>query len=136
ASLGLIAEQSGDSGYRSLVAVVARHGAPGAASETDQNARFDDAVTSAGGSASLTGWQLPLLIPGLERDAARLVADWNRRTENRLEEILIGALVRQIRTWRPSVLVIPQPETGNALVRLIGEAALKAVEQAADATRF
>ncbi len=136
ASLGLVAEQSGDSGYRSLVAVVARHTGSGAASEPEQNARFDDAVTSAGGSASLTGWQLPLLSPGLERDAARLVADWNRRTENRLEEILIGSLVRQIRTWRPSVLIIPQPDTGNALIRLVGEAALKAVEQAADATRF
>src|SRR6202040_513974 len=99
-------------GYRSLVAVVARHDGSGAVSEPEQNARFDDAVMSAGGSASLTGWQLPLVIPGLERDAARLLADWNRRTENRLEEILNGALVRQIRAWRPSVLVIPQPETG------------------------
>ena len=137
ASLALIAEQSGDAGYRSLVAVVARPGdASAALSEPEQNARLADAVTSAGGSAFLTGWRLPLVIPGLERDAARLIADWNRRTENRLDEFLIGALVRQIRTWRPSVLVIPQPDTGNALARLIGEAALKAVEQAPDATRF
>jgi hypothetical protein len=135
--LGLIAEQSGDAGYRSLVAVVAREeGVPGDASEVEASARLEDAVISAGGSAGQIGWQMPLVIPGLEHDFDRLIADWDRQTENRLEEILTGALVRQIRTWRPSVLVIPQPETGNALVQLIGQAALKAVDQAADATRF
>ncbi len=79
---------------------------------------------------------LPLVIPGLERDFERLVAEWNRRTENRLDEILVGAIVRQIRTWRPNVLVIDQPEAGDAVTRLIGEAAQKAVEQAADSTCF
>ncbi|MGE5193651.1 MAG: YCF48-related protein [Deltaproteobacteria bacterium] len=135
--LGLIAEQSGDAGYRSLVAVVAHEeGASRDATVVESIARLEDAVTTAGGSASQIGWQLPLVIPGLERDFDRLVADWNRRTENRLEEILIGGLVRQIRTWRPSVLIIQQPETGDALMRLIGQAALKAVDQAADSTRF
>jgi hypothetical protein len=136
-TLGLIAEQSGDAGYRSLIAVVARDDAAAAGiSEPELIARLDDAVTAAGGSAAELGWQLPLVVPELERDYDRLLADWNRRTENRLEEILTGSLVRQIRTWRPSVLVIPQPETGNALSRLIGQAALKAAEQAADSTRF
>jgi photosystem II stability/assembly factor-like uncharacterized protein len=136
-SLGLIAELSGDAGYRSLVAVVARDddGEVGT-NEAELADRLDEAVTSAGGSASQIGWQLPLVIPGLERDFERLLGDWNRRTENRIEEILTGALVRQLRTWRPNVLVIQQPETGNALAKLVGQVALKAIEQAADSTRF
>src|SRR5262249_38035460 len=46
------------------------------------------------------------------------------------------SMVRQLRTWRPSVLVIQQPETGAAPMRLAGQAALKAGDQAADSTRF
>ncbi len=135
-SLGLIADLSGEAGYRSLISVIARDDEAAGVTEAELSARLDDAMTTAGGSASQIGWQLPLIIPGLERDSDRLIADWNRRTENRLEENLTGALVRQIRTWRPSVLVIQQPETGNALAKLIGEMALRAVGQAADSTRF
>lgn len=135
-SLGLIAELSGEFGYRSLVSVVGREDEAPETTAADAAARLDEAVTDAGGSAGRLAWQLPLVIPGLERDFDRLVEDWNRRTDNRLDEVLIGALVRQIRTWRPSVLVIEQPETGNAVARLVGEAAIQAVEQADDATRF
>ena len=136
-SLGLIAELSGEAGYRSVVSVVAHEDDDEArVNEAEWRDRFQEAVTSAGGSAVQVGWQLPLAIPGLERDFDRLVAEWNRRTENRLDEILVGAMVRQIRTWRPSVLVVEQPETGDALARLISQAAQKAVEQAADSTCF
>lgn len=136
-SLGLIAEMSAEQGYRSLVSVVARDedGAPGL-NDAEAHDRFHDAVTTAAGSAGETGWQLPLAIPGLDRDLDRLIADWNRRTENRLDEVLIGALVRQLRTWRPTVLIIEQPDTGGALARLIGEAAKQAVARAADPTSF
>ena len=133
--LGLIAELSGEAGYRSVVTVVAHEDDDeGGVNEAEWRDRFNEAVTTAGGSAAQAGWQLPLVIPGLERDFERLVAEWNRRTENRLDEILVGAMVRQIRTWRPTVLVIEQPEAGDAVTRLIGEAAQKAVEQAADST--
>jgi len=136
-SLGLIAELSGEAGYRGMVSVVARQddGLVGE-TEAESSARLDEAVTRAGGSAGRIDWQWPLVLPGLERDADRLIADWNRRTENRLDELLLANLVRELRTWRPSVLVIEQPESGNALVQLIGKAALKAVEQAGDSTRF
>ncbi len=136
-SLGMIAEMSGEAGYRSVVSVLSHEeDKEGGVNEAEWNDRFNEAVTSAGGSAAQVGWQLPLEIPGLDRDFDKLVADWNRRTENRLDEILVGAIVRQIRTWRPNVLVIDQPEAGDALSRLIGEAAQKAVEQAADATSY
>jgi len=136
-SLGLIAEMSAEQGYRSLVSVVARdgEGADGI-NDAEANDRFHEAVTSAGGSAGQVGWQLPVSIPGLDRDLDRLVAEWNRRTENRLDEVLIGTLVRQLRTWRPNVLIIDEPETGGPLARLIGEAAKQAVVRAADATSY
>src|SRR5262249_28658743 len=125
-ALGLIAELSGEAGYRSLVAVVARDDdGDQRLNEAELGDRLEEAVRGGGGSGNPTGGQVRPVIPGLERDFERLVADWNRRTENRLEEILTGSLVRQIRTWRPSVVVIPQPDSGNALGRLVGQAALK-----------
>ncbi len=137
ASLKPIVEHSGEWGYRSLISVVASRDLSTAASiETAFPVRLAEAVSLAGGSASRVDWRLPLAIPGLERDSKKLVAEWTRRTEGRLEEILIGGIVRQLRTWRPSVLVLEKPAETDALTRLINLAAIKAVEQARDSTRF
>jgi photosystem II stability/assembly factor-like uncharacterized protein len=134
-----IVELSGESGYRSVISVVASDEPDAAAAnpgEPDLSARLEEAVTLAGGSAGQVEWQLPLAIPGLERDREKLVAEWNRRTEGRLEEILVGGLVRQLRTWRPSILILEQPAEGDALTQLINHAAMKAADQANDSTRF
>jgi photosystem II stability/assembly factor-like uncharacterized protein len=133
--LALPVEFSGDMGYRSLVEVLARE-------DTGQAGRFSrdfplrlvEATTRAGGSAAHTAWQFPLAIPGLERDHDRLLREWNRRNENRFEELLKLHLVRQIRTWRPSVIVLDEPR--DPLSKLIAATVTTAVEQAADATQW
>ncbi|HTI51599.1 MAG TPA: YCF48-related protein [Planctomycetaceae bacterium] len=134
-----IVELSGESGYRSVVSVIASDDSASAITDLGEpalSARLADAVSLAGGSAGQVEWQLPLEIPGLERDREKLIAEWNRRTEGRLEEVLVGSLVRQLRTWRPSVLILEQPAAGDALTRLINDAAMKAIDQAKDSTRF
>ncbi|MGQ0633355.1 MAG: YCF48-related protein [Planctomycetaceae bacterium] len=136
-SLAPVAEQSGELGFRSLVSVVASDDpATPAQSGQDLEARLCEATSLAHGSGAKVSWRLPIGIPDLDRDDQKLIAEWNRRTENRLEEVLTGGLVRQLRTWRPSVLVLEQPDEHDALTQLINEAALRAVEQAADATSF
>ncbi|MSR56667.1 MAG: hypothetical protein EXS05_03210 [Planctomycetaceae bacterium] len=136
-SLKPIAELSGDSGYRSLVSVVAGEGDLTAnAPTTDFTARLSEAVILSGGSAANVGWRLPLDIPGLERNADRLVAEWNRRTEGHLEEVLVGGIVRQLRTWRPSLLILEHAGATDALTILVNQAAMKAVDQAGDSTSF
>lgn len=132
-----VAELSGDLGYRSLVAVIAGEGEiGGTASRTDYAARLAEAVPLAGGSAARVGWQLPLDIPELDRHGDKLLAEWNRRTEGRLNEVLTGGIVRLLRTWRPNVLVLAQPARGDALTALVNQAAIKAVGQAGDSTSF
>ncbi|MFN8856415.1 MAG: YCF48-related protein [Planctomycetaceae bacterium] len=132
--LALPVEFSGDMGYRSLVEVLARQDiGPGGVSPVFP-LRLVEATTRAGGSAALTAWQFPLSIPGLERDEARLLREWNRRNENKLEELLNRHLVRQIRTWRPSVIVLDAP--GDPLSQLLAGAVLVAVEQAGDSTQW
>ncbi|MFM7160136.1 MAG: hypothetical protein ACKO3P_07180, partial [Planctomycetaceae bacterium] len=96
--------------------------------------RLAEALPRAGGGMGETAWQFPLAVPGLERDPEALWAEWNRRNENKLEEVLTGHLVRQLRTWRPNVVVLERPR--DALTRLLRERLLVAVEQAADPTRW
>lgn len=136
-ALTAIAEQSGDLGYRSLVQVLPRqdvgtNNMPG----TDFDVRLREAVSRTGGSTGTVNWQFPLTVPGLERDSERLLTDWNGRLENRLAEVLAGHFVRQLRVWRPSVLVVDAPSETDAVSRIIFEKIVEAIDDAADATRF
>ena len=135
-SLKPIVELSGDLGYRSLIAAVSSDAAPQIPGETDPGVRLAEAALRAGGSGAFVDWHLPLAIPGLERDEAKLIAEWNRRTEGKLEDVLIGGIVRLLRTWRPNVLVLEQPGAADAMTRFVNDAALKAIGQANDSTRF
>ena len=133
--LAIPVEYSGDQGFRSLVEVVGREDVGQAERlSRDFPMRLSEAIPRAGGSVGSTCWQFPLGAPGLERDFDKLLADWNRRNENRFEEVLTSHLVRQIRMWRPSVLVL-DPQT-DALSKLVAQLSADAVEQAADPTRW
>ena len=133
-SFPLLVEQSGDLGYRSGVLVPVRWDLASPADGIDL--QMHEAVTVAGGSVGRFGWQFPIDVPGLDRNSDRLVEEWNRRTEGRLADALLGRLVAQIRTWRPNILVLDEAPSEDAATRLLNEAALAAVRQAADPTRF
>lgn len=132
-SLRLVAQQSAELGYRSVMLLPSRHDT-GANQQTERSidARLHEAVVSAGGSAAEIDWQFPLERPEHARDLDRLVADWNRRTEGRLKQVFVGKLVCRLRTWRPSVVIVGEAAPDDALAKLIQEAALQAVQRAAD----
>ena len=80
------------------------------------------AVTAAGGCAGEIGWRFPITLPELEHDADQLLADWNRRTEGRFPHVFLGKLVCQLRTWRPSVVVIDKAPDDDATTSLLNKA--------------
>ncbi|MCH7687185.1 MAG: hypothetical protein IH899_10970, partial [Planctomycetes bacterium] len=136
-SFHLMAKQSGEQGYRSVVLLPLRRDVgPIGHSQRDLDLRLNDAVTTAGGSAAMIDWRLPVAVPGLDRNSERLLDDWNQRTEGRLHQVFLGKLVAQLRTWRPSVLILDSPSEDDAATRLLNEAVLQAVKQAADPTFF
>ncbi len=136
-SLHLLAKQSRELGYRSVVWLPARRDVgPDGQAELDLDVRLHEAVTAAGGSAGEIDWRFPIDIPGIEQNREKLEAEWNRRTEGRLGDVFLGKLVCQLRTWRPSVVVIDEPSADDALANLLDDALLHAVRQAADSTRF
>jgi photosystem II stability/assembly factor-like uncharacterized protein len=136
-STNLLTYFGGELGYRSLVLMpVRRDVGPNGSHATDLDSQLSDGVTAAGGSAAEYDWRFPIVLPGLERNLDKLVADWNRRTEGRLGQIFLGKLVGRIRTWRPNVIVIDRVAKDDATSRLLNDALLRAVEQAANPTRF
>lgn len=136
-SFEMLAKHSGDQGYRSVVLLPPRLDVgPDGQESRDLDLRVRESILGPGGNVGELGWRLPIGIPGLDKDADKLAADWNRWTEGRLPQIFLGSLVASLRTWRPSVVVLDQPPEDDAASQLINDAILKAVEQAADATRY
>ena len=136
-SFRLLAKESGELGYRSVVVLPARRDVgPDGHISRNQDRSVQDAVTAVGGSAGEIDWRFPIDVPDIEKNSSRLIADWNRRTEGRFGRVFLGKLVCWLRTWRPSVVVIDQPSADDATANLLVEAVTRAVRQAADPTRF
>lgn len=135
-SAPLLAKVSGELGYRSAVWIAQRDDVGPLAAGTDGPLRLNSAVQKCGGNAAEVHWQLPLTLPGVEYSATQLSEEWQKQTEGRLPQTLLGGLVRQIRTWRPSVVVIDQPSSDDAACQLLYDAVVQAVAQAADDARY
>jgi photosystem II stability/assembly factor-like uncharacterized protein len=136
-SFPVLAKEAGELGYRSVVVLPLQGAEEGAATLPPEfDLCLNDAVLSAGASHGSIGWQFPLAIPGLDRDAEKLIADWMRRTEGRFQQAFYGNLVCQIRTWRPTVIVVDQPAPGDAAGSALATAVIEAVRQAADPACF
>ena len=111
----LLAKLSGEQGYRSAVWIAQRNDLGPLALASESESRLQCAVQKCGGNAAEVHWQLPQTIPGLEFSSQKLVAEWQKQTEGRLQQTMLGGMVRQLRTWRPSIVVIdaPSPDDGE-----------------------
>jgi len=131
-----ISKLGGEQGYRSAVWVANRQDLGPAAPTNDVESRVTAAIEQCGGNSGDIFWQLPVMVPGLEYSSDKLIAEWQKRTEGKLAPSLLNVLVRQLRTWRPTVVILEQPAKDDAASQLLLDAALKAIEQAADSTRY
>lgn len=136
-SFDMLSQYAGDQGYRSLVTLpIRRDLGPDSQQQQDLDLRLNESVVSVGGSVGKQDWRLPVQIPGLEQNADRLVDEWNRHTEGRLASVTLSRFVAQLRTWKPDVLVLDQPQGTDAASTLVKDAMLQAVRYAADSTRY
>lgn len=137
--LELLTDLGGDEGYLSVVNVVARphpESADATAAPLDQ--RTHEAVVAVGGSLAETAWQFPVRYPGLKLPAAALAAGWERAGGARGRDALEAYVVRQIRIWRPEI-VVTEPASArddDPLGQMVNQAVLAAVEKAGDASQF
>jgi photosystem II stability/assembly factor-like uncharacterized protein len=110
-----------------------------------------DAMLLAGASAVDIAWRFPLPPDDLALEPADLLAALNRENDGRAIPQLESYLVRELRTWRPEVVVIPHsgapdapgggrdaPEIARrtALAILAEQLVTKAITAAADPAQF
>ena len=135
-SAPLLTKLSGEMGFRSALWIAQRDDIGPMAWSAESESVLQAAVQKCGGNDANVHWQLPLNIPGIEFSSDKLLAEWQKQTEGRLPQTFLGAIVRQIRTWRPNVIVIDQPSSDDAAGQLMFDATLTAVAHASDATRY
>jgi photosystem II stability/assembly factor-like uncharacterized protein len=137
--LELLARLSGNDGYLGAVEILTRRAdAGGDRFPESAAARTHAALVDSGASAVHAAWNFPLPPASVAHTAEQIVEAWNRLNDGEGIERMEGFLVRQIRCWRPEIVVThaaslsgedPQGHVINQLV-------LEAVEQAADPTCF
>ena len=77
--------------------------------------RLREAALSVGGCGAEAAWQFPLRQPGLFLSCDQVVDLWDRFHNGRGLDDLSAYLVRQIRLWRPDVIVVGEKGVRNLL---------------------
>ncbi len=137
--LELIASLAGNEGYLAGIDVLGRRDVEMPSRDDVHPAdRLHEAVVGVGGCGADVAWQFPLRQAGLGLGPQQIVAAWDRVNDGRGMEELQAHLVRQIRLWRPEVIVTHDAGRSgdDPLISLIHQAVLQAVRQAADGTAF
>jgi hypothetical protein len=139
--LELFALQSGSDAYLSAVEIVGRRDWDAAAAEPREFTaprRTHEALLAAGASQANTAWAFPLRETGLPQSTENVLALWNHWHEDRATEKLEEHLVRQIRQWRPDVIVTEDvsPRGDNPLAHLTNQVTLAAASKAREATAY
>ena len=134
-SIPMVTAVSGEAGFRGVVTVLPRNDIGTEREQTREiDLKLSEAVMLAGGSSAAVSWRLPLDIPGLENNPEKLVEEWTKRSEGALQEQIVAQFVRQLRTWRPSVVILDEANPRDVVGQLIRETILQAIPQAADPT--
>jgi photosystem II stability/assembly factor-like uncharacterized protein len=133
--LELLAKLSGNDGYLSAVEVLCRRDVevqPGDGPPPAE--RLQQAVAAVGGSHAHVAWQFPLRQTGLQLTAEHFFQCWDAIHRGRGGEELEAYVVRQMRLWRPDVVVTQEMNyrDPDQLRQLIGKIVLQAVDKAAD----
>jgi len=133
--LEMLARESQANGFLSVVELLNRRdlevASPAGASLAD---RTDEALVAIGVQGTQWAWQFPLRQPGLEMPARQTTAIWNQTAGGNGVEELEARLVREIRMWRPSVVVMcdASDRSASPARQLIERAVSSAIEHAAD----
>lgn len=136
--LELFARASAADGYLCAVDVVNRRDAetnlPGSESLAD---RFQEGLASLGVARGDISWQFPMRQPGVELPVAAVKTIWDQAVDGDGMAELDRYLVRQIRMWRPSVIVTSsgysESDSGQpSAAKILQEAIAQAVRHAAD----
>jgi len=135
--LELFAQLSGNEGYLGVVETLNRRDLEAAPrADVPRNDRLREALVAAGASSARSAWRFPLRQEGLGLTADQIVEGWDRANDRRGLAQMEAHVVRQIRLWRPEVIVThdASPTGDDPLGDLVHRVVVEAVRQAADPT--
>ena len=133
--LELLADSGAAEGYIDAVGILAS--APEDASQVaiqNTKERRQEAMLRAGAAAATNAWRFPLPAADLALAPADLLQALNHENDGRALEQLSKYFVRELRTWRPDVVITyhAAPDADNNLNALVEQLVLNAVKAAAD----
>lgn len=127
----LFTKMAADQGFRAAAWVPTRSSDDNSSTAT----RLQAAMVTVGAAGGTIDWRLPVDLPGLDHHGERLMTRWQERTEGRAPSVFLSAVVKQLRMWRPDVVVVDDAPEGHALAQYVQQAVMAGVREAADATR-
>ena len=140
APLELLAKFGGEEGY--LATIDTLHSQDRAAANRSDDApdesRTHEAITLAGATATDSAWQFPVPPNDLALSPDELLAELNRANDGRAIERIESHLVRELRMWRPEVVITHDGSAVSTepLSPLIERLVLESVKAAADPAKF
>lgn len=137
APLELFARLSGNEGYLSVLEFVARRDVESPPrGKVPLADRAYEALMNLGACGARTAWQFPLRQPGVDVSEPRILDAWNRIHNGHGLAALEAYLVRQIRLWRPELIVTrgAAVQGDDPLGHVLQKVVLQAAVLAADAT--
>lgn len=126
-----LAKLAGEQGYRAIVQPLL---APTRNEPTD--GRWHEAAARLRATATLPGWQFSLDRPDADRDAKLLMQSWTAPEGQKAPDQWLATLVRELRTWRPTVVLLPYAARDDGAAKLLHDAIRQAIVKAADGTQF
>lgn len=136
--LELFALLSGEKGYLGVLQIVARTaGADSNFASTFTAEAIHEAMLHVGACGAETAWQFPT-PDRLIRPTESLVRQaWDEANDGHALEAMESLLVRWLRQWRPEVVLTHGGlQVGDPAARLVQQAVLRAVAQAAEPTAY
>jgi hypothetical protein len=100
--------------------------------------RFREAASFVGATSAMPGWPFPTPVTDVETPLDIAAARWDRGSRPSAVERMDEMIVRQIRIWRPDVIVCDASHAENAqpLSRLASQVVWRAVERAGNADAY
>jgi len=135
ASWHLLSNVSGEQGVRSVAVQISQPLSLEGDALLDGVAMSDHctaAVTQMGGNDTSSHWMFPRTKPEHHRSSEQLVTEWNRQNDGKLRKLLPLRIARDIRNWRPSVIVIESASSDDAVAEILREVMPLAVSLASD----
>ena len=131
--LELLARLCKEQGYLGVAEVLGRTDVEsGPRGDVPAAARLHQALLHVGACAGEVAWEFPIRQPGLLLPAEAILDGWNRVHNGHGADALAAYVVRQIRTWRPSVILIPAGHGAAGLSQVVQQTVTAAAKLAGD----